>query len=332
MCNFISALINVQKDGKEPEHLCAFKTTNTKQCENKIQGKKNEIHVCKKGHHELNGPDAIAGRAVIGTRIVSECVNGPNDSSNNIQNHRDHKENEHKPVQIKGQTGLQLFQDVGGDDQKQNGERDNVQNDTKDQSWFVSVTSEGNKNHAAHKSLQNFPESRKSSQVAAFLLVQAFVFHHLENVDEATQEGKHAHYPAVHTCAAGIEVGIRDGDGDGHERRRHGHSCSEVIPVHTKHSEDDIKLEHLNDGDDESHDGAKSPGEHGVVPVGVSAPSSEGTQEKGDHRDDDLSHVQRPSSRQQSRRGEHSLGQCLLHVVKNSHLGKLLLESALCSG
>lgn len=109
------------------------------------------------------------------------------------------------------------------------------------------MTCNRNKKHAAHKRLQDLPESRQRSQVDTRLLVQAFVLHHFKKVEEAAQEGKHAHYPAVNAVGAGLEVGVSDG-----------HPCGEVVPVQANFKEE-VDQEHLDDRDDESHDGGKKP-------------------------------------------------------------------------
>lgn len=128
--------------GKSPLHLCAFKATDTKQGKNEVQCEKNEIHICHKCNHELYGPDTEAGWTVTGTRVVSEHKNGPHDSGKYIQHNRDDQKYKNKPVQVKRQTILQLLEDVGGYDERQDGERNSICYDTQDQSWLVSVASQ----------------------------------------------------------------------------------------------------------------------------------------------------------------------------------------------
>ncbi|PWA21968.1 hypothetical protein CCH79_00015588 [Gambusia affinis] len=218
----------------------------------------------------------------------------------------------------------ELVRNVGGYDERQDGERDDVRDDTKDQRWLVSVTGERHKNHAAHEGLQNLAEPGKSCQ--------ELVLHHFQHVEEATQEGEHAHYPAVEAFQAGVEVGVSYGDGDGHERGGHGHPCGEVLPVHAEHVEDYMEPEHLDDGDDEGHDGAEGPGEHGVDPVGMAAPSSEQSQDEGDQTQNDLSHVEPASPGHQAGRIKHRLGQRVLNIANNAHRSKSQRNDFVLSG
>lgn len=128
--------------GKSPLLLCAFKATDTKQGKNEVQCKKNEIHIGHECNHKLNGPDTEAGWTVTGTRVVSECKNGPHDCSKNIKHNRHHQEYKHKPVQVKRQTCLQFLEDVGGYDYREDGERNGICYNAQDQNRLVSVTSQ----------------------------------------------------------------------------------------------------------------------------------------------------------------------------------------------
>lgn len=307
-----------------------MKATYPKQGKNEVQGEKNEIHIGHERHHELNGPDTEAGWTVAGTRVLSEHKYGPHDSSKDIQQNRDHQEYKHKPVQVKRQTFLQFLEDVGSYDDREDGEGNDICYNTHDQSWAVSVTSQWYKNNAAHKGLHNFQESRQNGQVSPLLLVQEFVLHHFKCVDKRTQESTCTHYQAIQTFQAGVEVGIGNSNRDSHECGGHGHPRGEVGPVHAKHVENDIELKHFNDGDDEGHDWAEGPGEHSIVPVGMGAPSSEGSQEKGEQRQNDLSHVQPTSSGEQSGWGKCRLGQCVLNIIDYSHLWTCWGEVEMC--